>query len=127
MKPSTHTSKLTKSIHNGIRTLLTTAAIVVPMWSYAQAPKLTQPAPGVGVTMKDYIDFLIQLIQAVGIPALVVAIIYSGFILITAGGNEEQIKKGKVWILWTLVGAAIIVAARVIADTIASTAEDFTP
>lgn len=120
-------STLTQHIHNSIRALLTVAAIVVPMWSYAQTPKLTQPAPGVGLNMKDYIDFLIQLIQAVGIPALVVAIIYSGFILLTAGGNEEQIKKGKIWILWTLVGAAIIVAARVIANTISNTAADFNP
>ena len=101
--------------------ILALFAAALPFSVYAQ-PKLTQPAPGVGTTLQDFIGWLIQLLQAVGIPALVLAIIYAGFVLVTAGGNEEQITKGKTWIMWTLVGAGIIVAAQVIADTVFTTA-----
>jgi small-conductance mechanosensitive channel len=96
---------------------------LTPMATFA-APvvKLSNPSPGGGATLKDFIDLLIEIIQAVGIPALVVALIYSGYILLTAGGNEQQISKGKIWILSTLVGAAIILGAQVIADMIFSTA-----
>ena len=60
------------------------------------AQKLSNPTPGGGATLQDFIALLIEIIQAVGIPALVLAIIYSGFILLTAGGNEQQIDRKSV-------------------------------
>jgi hypothetical protein len=39
----------------------------------------------------------------------------------TAGGDEAQITKSKTWIAWTLVGAAIIISAKVIALFISGT------
>ncbi len=89
------------------------------------AQKLSNPTPGGGATLQDFIALLIEIIQAVGIPALVLAIIYSGFILLTAGGNEQQIAKGKTWITWTLVGAAIIVSAQLISNVVFDTASQF--
>jgi hypothetical protein len=56
---------------------------------------------------------------------LTVAIIYSGYLLLSAGGNEAEVTKAKTWILWTLVGAAIILGAQVIADMVFDTAALF--
>ena len=94
---------------------------------FAAAPvaKLSNPSPGGGATLQDFIGLLIKIIQSVGIPALVVAIIYAGYILLTAGGNEAEITKGKVWIFWTLIGAAIVLGAQLIADTVFNTAALF--
>ena len=86
------------------------------------ATKLAQPAPGSGATLQDFIAVLIEIIQAIGIPILVICIIYAGYIIVTAGGNEEKVTKGKTWIFWTLIGAAIIVAAQVIANLVYDTA-----
>lgn len=97
---------------------------MLPFSASAQA-KLSNPSPGGGATLQDFIELLIKIIQSVGIPALVVAIIYSGFILLTAGGNEAQISKGKTWIFWTLIGAAIILGAQLVADTVYNTASVF--
>jgi small-conductance mechanosensitive channel len=100
--------------------------LVLPLVSCAApAATLSNPSPGGGATLQDFIALLIKIIQAVGIPALVVAIIYSGYILLTAGGNEVQITKGKVWIFWTLIGAAIVMGAQVIADAVFATAALF--
>lgn len=101
-----------------------TILATLPLSASAQA-KLSNPSPGGGATLQDFIELLIKIIQSVGIPALVIAIIYSGFILLTAGGNEAQISKGKTWIFWTLIGAAIILGAQVIADTVFNTAAVF--
>ena len=84
--------------------------------------KLAQPAPGSGATLQDFIAVLIEIIQAIGIPVLVICIIYAGYIIVTAGGNEEKVTKGKTWIFWTLIGAAIILSAQVIANLVYSTA-----
>ncbi len=90
--------------------------------SVSALTKLAQPAPGSGATLQDFIAVLIEIIQAIGIPVLVVCIIYAGYIIVTAGGNEEKVTKGKTWIFWTLIGAAIILSAQVIADLVYSTA-----
>lgn len=101
-----------------------TVGFLVPLFSSAQT-KLAPPVTAIGNTLKDFIHLLISIIQAVGIPLLVVAIIYSGYLLLSAGENEADVTKAKTWIFWTLVGAAIILGAQVIADLVFSTAALF--
>ena len=120
MNTLTHLYKY--SVRKGVLLL---PLFVTPFVVFADPPKLTQPAPGVGLTLNDFILWLIEILQAVGTPLLVLAIIFSGYKLLTAGGNEEKISEAKVWILWTLVGAAIIISAQVIAATIQETASRF--
>ena len=98
---------------------------VLPTFVWAQGAKLTNPAPGAGATMQDFIYLLIEIIQLIGIPVLTVCIIYAGFLFVTAGGSEEQVTKAKGWIFWTLVGATIILGSRVIADVVYGTASAF--
>ena len=101
---------------------ITPLILLVGASSVEAATKLAQPASGSGATLQDFIAVLIEIIQAIGIPVLVVCIIYAGYIIVTAGGNEEKVTKGKTWIFWTLIGAAIILSAQVIADLVYSTA-----
>lgn len=89
------------------------------------AGTLANPTPGGGATLQDFIYILIEIIQMVGIPMLVVAIIYAGFLLMTAGDNETQRTKGKMWIVWVVVGAAIVLGAQVLADMVYTTAGAF--
>jgi hypothetical protein len=42
-------------------------------------------------------------------------ILYGGFLWMTAGGNEEQVKKAKAWITNGVIGIIIIIAAYSIA------------
>lgn len=112
-------SSLTSKLTLGVLVLL------APALSFAQATKLAPPVTAIGNDLKDFIDLLVSIMQAVGIPMLVVAIIYSGYLMLSAGGNDEQISKAKTWIIWTLVGAAIILGAQVIADIVFDTAALF--
>jgi uncharacterized membrane protein YjfL (UPF0719 family) len=73
----------------------------------------------------EFIDLLINIVQAVGIPALVVAIIYAGYKLVTAGDNEKQITDAKIWIATSLIGAAIVLSAHQIAHVVCETANSF--
>ena len=86
---------------------------------------LENPVPGAGVTLQDFVLLLIDILTLVAVPALVLCIIYGGFLLVTAGGNETQISKAKQWVLWSLVGGAIILGAKVIAGIVFGTAEPF--
>ncbi|OGZ05247.1 MAG: hypothetical protein A2845_02950 [Candidatus Lloydbacteria bacterium RIFCSPHIGHO2_01_FULL_49_22] len=82
---------------------------------------LSNPAPSI-LTLQDFIYWLIEIMQLVGIPALACCIIYAGFQFVTAGGDEAQVTKAKIWLTWTLVGGLIILGAKVIADMVYGTA-----
>jgi uncharacterized BrkB/YihY/UPF0761 family membrane protein len=58
----------------------------------------------------DLINFVLTF---VGIIA-VAFIIYAGFLMLTAGGNEEQIENGKKIIIWASVGILVILFSWVI-------------
>lgn len=107
-----------------LRQSITATFLGFPYAVYA-AGTLTNPTPGGGVTLQDFIYLLIEIVQMVGIPMLVVAIIYAGFLLMTAGDNETQRTKGKKWIVWVVVGAVIVLGAQVLADMVYTTAGAF--
>lgn len=66
---------------------------------------------------------LAYLMKIIGIPLATAALVYSGFLFVTARGNEEQLKKAKKWFVWTVVGTAIIVGAVVIASAVVNFAQ----
>lgn len=70
-------------------------------------------------------DFLQALVTDIIIPLggviVVMAIIYSGFLFVTAQGNEEQLKRAKRSFTYTAIGAAILLGAWTIALVIENT------
>lgn len=65
-------------------------------------------------------DVLTKALQ-VGIPIIALAIIYSGFLFVFARGNSEKLTKAKDTLLYTLIGAAILLGSWAIATIIKST------
>lgn len=57
----------------------------------------------IGTILKNIFSFL-------GIIFLIL-IIYAGFLWMTAGGNDQQIAKGKNIMLWAIIGIFIILSA----------------
>ena len=77
-----------------------------------------------GQAVKDIPSFLLLLVDLVFLiatPIIVIFIIYAGFLFVTAGDNEAQVTKAKTVILWTLIGAAVLLGAKVIAAAIQAT------
>ena len=57
----------------------------------------------------------------IGIPIVALAIIYCGFLFVFARGNSEKLSKAKDALLYTLIGAAILLGSWAIAQMISST------
>ena len=57
----------------------------------------------------------------IGMPLIALAVIYSGFLFVSARGNPEKLTKAKDALLWTLVGAAILLGSWAIAELISET------
>ena len=55
------------------------------------------------------------------VPIVVLFIIYAGFLFVMAQGNETKLTKAKSVLGWTLVGAAILLGAKIITTVLSST------
>ncbi len=72
----------------------------------------------------SFIKGVLKAVLIIGIPIITLAIIYSGFLFVTAQGNSEQLKKAKKAILYTLIGAALLLGSMVITEAIQKSVED---
>ena len=66
------------------------------------------------ILAKNFIKFLLY----ITIPLAAIMIVWGGFIIMTAGGSEEKVKKGKTIITGTVIGVAIALGAWLIISTI---------
>lgn len=66
----------------------------------------------------DLLDTVATWLYVIGVAVALIVIIVGGIGYMTAGGNEDKQKSAKKTIITGLVGAAIIVLAGVILDTV---------
>lgn len=92
------------------------ASFSTPIIMYAQ---ITNPIGS--ATLEELLLKIIEVVILISVPIIVLAVIYSGFLFVTAGGNETKLTKSKVMLMWTLVGAAILLGAEIIAEVVEET------
>jgi len=74
--------------------------------------------------LNSFVKSILDIVLTIGIPIVALAIIYSGFLFVSARGNPEKLEEAKRALLYTLVGAAILLGAWVIAQAIGGTIEE---
>lgn len=72
-------------------------------------------------SITDFIKNLLENIIKIGIPIIALAIIYSGFLFVFARGNPEKITSAKEALLYTLIGAALLLGSWALAQLISNT------
>jgi hypothetical protein len=72
-------------------------------------------------TINEFIKKILEGVIKLGIPIVALAVIYSGFLFVEARGNSEKLKKAKDALLYTLIGAAILIGSWAIAQLISET------
>ena len=77
-------------------------------------------------TVEEVMEKLLVGVIKIGIPIVALAIIYSGFLFVKAQGNPEELTKAKEALLYSLIGAAVLLGAwaitKVVFDTVKSLA-----
>jgi len=110
-----------KTFHIFSRVTLSLLVLLTGLSVLAQTvTPLISPTPKVG-SLFDFITTILGIVIKIAIPALTVYIIYSGFTLATAGGDEAKYKNAKTMLIWGFIGAAIILGAVVIARALQGT------
>ncbi len=100
---------------------LFTFAFFVPIISFAadEVNKINNPISS--DTINGLIKTLLEGALKIGIPIIALAIIYCGFLFVSARGNSEKIKEAKDALLYTVIGAAILLGSWAIAQLISNT------
>lgn len=121
-------NKTMKFIKKNLFIIILLAVIFsVPVFALADKTQpITEPSTTIVNPIKaENINSLIkQILEGVikiGIPIVALAIIYCGFLFVQARGKPEAIKKAKDALIYTLIGAAILLGAWAIAQLISDT------
>ena len=88
---------------------------------------LTNPIKGVDSIYKLVSLVLNNIIIPIGSVVVVIMIIYSGFLFVTARGNPDKIEDAKRTLLYVVIGAAILLGASVISLAIGGTLCQISP
>ena len=79
------------------------------------------PVPGAG----DLYQFIEMILRNIVIPiggvVAVMAVVYSGFLFVTAGGNPEKISKARGAFIWAVIGGLVLLGSWAIAAGIRET------
>jgi hypothetical protein len=81
---------------------------------------ITNPLKG-NADLSALMKNLLRLAFMLGTIIVVFFIILAGFKYVTAGGNPKKIEEAHAMLLWTVVGAIILLGAQTIADVIFNT------
>ena len=87
---------------------------------FVYAQKIDNPIPNI-TSLPQLIKTILEGVLKIGIPVIALAIIYSGFLFVQARGNPGEIEKAKNSLVYTLIGAAILLGAWAIAQLISET------
>ncbi len=122
MKKVIHTKKV---LFNRFFWVTMNVLLAVPAFSARaeSASEFSNPLASKSIT--ELVESIADIIFKIGIPVATVFIIYSGLMFVTARGSEEQLKKARSTFMWTILGTAVLLGAKVIAMAIKETVEGF--
>lgn len=60
----------------------------------------------------DLIDIIIGFLVTISIPITVIMVLVGSFLMMSAGGNAEQFRKGNKAIMYALIGFALVLVSR---------------
>jgi hypothetical protein len=72
-------------------------------------------------TIEELLNLILDIVILLAAPVIVFFIIYSGFLYVTARGKPEQIKTATNALTWTIVGALIILGAKILLTIVTGT------
>lgn len=78
-------------------------------------------APGLDTFPEIFEAVVNNIVLPVAVPFIAIMIIYSGLLFVSGRGNPEKMKQAKQTLMYTLIGAAVVLGAFVISKAIQAT------
>jgi len=70
--------------------------------------------PLCGKTFESVVESIAKGLLTIATPIVAIMVIVGGFMIMTAGGNSEKVKKGKDVVLYAVIGFAVILFAQAV-------------
>lgn len=99
---------------------ITSAQVIVPTGDGTNSGTINNPLPAIK-SIPEFIKIILEFVIKIGIPIVALAIIYSGFLFVSARGKPSELETAKRSLMYTLIGAAILLGAWAIAIMISET------
>lgn len=105
-----------------VTTFLTT---LIPTLLFAQGKdiNITFQSPIESKSVSEVLVKFFEVLVEIGAVAVVLSIVYAGFLFVAARGNPQELQKAKTTLYWTIIGSLILLGAQVIATIIKTTIE----
>jgi hypothetical protein len=72
-------------------------------------------------TLWDFLLLILNAVTYIMFPIIVLMIVYTGFLFVSAQGNPSKIQEARRALVWTVVGALVILGSRALALVISAT------
>lgn len=110
-----------------LATLVTTSCLVLFLLvPGAEAQTLENPLASGLDSIPNFIAGALKVMVMIALPIITLFFVYSGFLFISAQGNDEGLSRAKNNFLYTVIGAALILGAWVLSTMIAGTVTQLT-
>ena len=106
--------------------------LTLPLVSVADGPVggsvgIDNPLKGIN-SIQSFVEVVLNnIVLPIGSVVVVLFIIYTGFLFVTARGNPEKIESAKRTLLWVVIGTAILLGSVVISAAITGTLCEIAP
>jgi hypothetical protein len=74
-------------------------------------------------TISQFLTATLDALVVIAFPFIVLAVVYAGFLFVSAQGNEEKLKTAKRVFVWVIVGSLIILGASLLSNVIGGTVD----
>lgn len=101
--------------------VLAAISLFVPLALFAAISQYDNPLGCSITSLPQFIKAVLTIIVKVGIPVATIFIIWSGFLFLTAQGDEAQLSKAKKSFVWACIGTAVLLGAWLLATAINAT------
>ncbi len=81
---------------------------------------ICNPLTGVD-TIDGLLGKILDIVLILAAPVLVMAFIWAGFLFVVSQGNPAKLEKARSVLFWTIIGAMLIIGAKVIQALVTAT------
>ncbi len=92
-----------------------------PATSVPLSFQVPNPLGSTTTTLDQFLSNILSAIVLLLTPVITIMLLYSGCLFISAQGNEEGLTKAKATLMYTLIGAAVILGAQGLALVLKNT------
>ena len=85
--------------------------------------KLENPLQSIN-PISEFLNAMLGALVIIATPIVVLMLVYSGFLFVSAQGNPEKLATAKKAIMWTIIGAVVVLGASVLASAIEGTVDN---